>query len=142
MNNQQVKLGSKMYIDIGVECPSAIKIWLPHLEEPMKAKKVITEFPEFAAMFDGSGKENTLLFYYRVNKEEYCLDFIDEDAEEEVAELMGVTITEIDIKDDEEPVAKDGLTKEDIDMFRAHINDIRQGLDAIQTTQAEKIKQD
>ncbi len=122
-----------MYLDTGIECPDTICIWLPHLEEPMKAKRVVTEYPEFAAIFDGSAKENTLLFYYCVNKEEYSLDFIDEDAEEEVAELLGVTITEVEIEDDDngDQIATDGLTKEDIDAFKDHINDIRVRLDAI-----------
>jgi hypothetical protein len=125
--------GTKMYLDTGIECPDTICIWLPHLEEPMKAKRVVTEYPEFAAIFDGSAKENTLLFYYCVNKEEYSLDFIDEDAEEEVAELLGVTITEVEIEDDDngDQIATDGLTKEDIDAFKDHINDIRVRLDAI-----------
>ncbi len=128
----------QMYIDISLKCPGSMRIWLPHLEEPLKAKKVAKEYPEFAAMFDGSAKENTLLFYYRVNKTEYCLDFIDEEAEEEVAELMGVNIPEIVIKDDEEPVAKNALTKEDIGMFRSYIDDIRKGLDLIHTRPPEK----
>jgi hypothetical protein len=127
----------KIYIDIGVECPSNLNIWLPHLEEPMKAEKIAIAYPELAAIFDGTAKENTLLFYYCLNETEACLDFIDNDAEEEVAELIGVSITEVDIKDDGEE-----LTKEDIDMFRDHINDIREGLDTIHIDTPQKEKCD
>jgi hypothetical protein len=122
---------AQMYIDIGIKCPLTMKIWLPHLEEPMKAKEVIKTYPDFAAWFDGTGKENTLQFYYTINKTEFSLEFIDVEAEEEVAELLGVTITEIEMHDDEEVIAKEGLNEEDVAEFRQHINDIRKGLDAI-----------
>ena len=130
-----------MYIDIGIKCPPTMKIWLPHLEEPMKAKDVIKTYPDFAAWFDGTGKENTLQFYYTINKAEFCLEFIDVDAEEEVAELLGVTITEIEVRDDEEPVATQGLTEEDVAEFRQHINDIRKGLDAIRQGEENQEKE-
>jgi hypothetical protein len=120
-----------MYIDIGIKCPDGMKIWLPHLEEPMKARDIIKTYPDFAAWFDGEARENTLSFYYKVNKADYSLEFIDIEAEEEVAELLGVTITEIEVKDEEELVATEGLTEEEINAFREHINDIRKGLDAI-----------
>jgi hypothetical protein len=124
-----------MHLDIRTPCPSLLKIWLPHLETPISAKKVAHQFPEFAALFDGKATENTLLFYYKLNIAEQCLDFIDEDAEEEVAELLGVTITEIEmINEDTQagdfPEARD-LTQKEIDEFKEHINDIRQGLDTI-----------
>lgn len=127
-----------MYIDIGIKCPSAMKIWLPHLEEPMKAKEVIKTYPDFAAWFDGTSKENTLHFYYTINKTEFSLEFIDVESEEEVAELLGVVITEIEVNDDEEPVATKGLSEEDIKDFRQHINDIRKGLDAIKQEESDE----
>jgi hypothetical protein len=125
-----------MFLDTKTECPKSLKMWLPHLEEPMSARKVEKKYPEFAGLFDGKAQENTLLFYYKINKEEQCLDFIDEDAEEEVAELLGVTITEIQLEDEEDakPISR-SLSQEEINEFRNHINDIRQGLDAIRSGQ-------
>jgi hypothetical protein len=124
-----------MFLDTRTECPKSLKIWLPHLTEPISARKVEKKYPEFAALFDGKAKENTLFFYYKINKEEQCLDFIDEEAEEEVAELLGVTITEIELEDEEEakPISR-SLSEQEINDFRSHINDIRHGLDAIRIT--------
>jgi hypothetical protein len=147
----------KIYIDIGVECPANLNIWLPHLEEPMKADKIAIAYPELAAIFDGTAKENTLLFYYCLHETEAYLDFIDAEAEEEVAELMGISITEVEIKEDggeltegeltkgeltEGELTKGELTKEDIDMFRADINNIRQELDAVHIDVPQKEKCD
>jgi len=124
-----------MFLDAQTECPKSLKIWLPHLEEPISARKVEKKYPEFAALFDGKASENTLFFYYKINKEEQCLDFIDEDAEEEVAELLGVAITEIELENEEEdkPISR-SLSEQEINEFRSHINDIRQGLDAIRVS--------
>jgi hypothetical protein len=123
-----------MHLNIETICPNSLKIWLPHLDEPIAAKKLAKEYPEFAALFDGKSTENTLFFYYKLNTQEQCLDFIDEDAEEEVAELLGVAITEFELADEEafagELESKE-LTDEDVAAFREHINDIRNGLDAI-----------
>lgn len=124
-----------MHLDTRTECPKSLKIWLPHLSEPLSARKVEKKYPEFAALFDGKSQENTLFFYYKINKLEQCLDFIDEDAEEEVAELLGVTITEIEVVDEDaeeasKPISR-VLSEEEISEFRSHINDIREGLDKI-----------
>jgi hypothetical protein len=127
-----------MYLDSKTECPKNLQIWLPHLAEPISARKVEKKYPEFAALFDGQSQENTLFFYYKINKVEGSLEFIDEDAEEEVAELLGVTITEIELanEDAEEPSKPISrvLSEEEISDFRNHINDIREGLDAIKKT--------
>ena len=130
-----------MYLNTRTECPKTLKIWLPHLEEPMSARKVEKKYPEFAALFDGKANENTLFFYYKINKDEQCLEFIDEDAEEEVAELLGVTITEIELENEEEdaPISR-SLSEQEINEFRSHINDIREGLDAIRVSALDEDK--
>ena len=117
-----------LYLDIDVKCPQTMKVRLPHLAEPINVTEAV---PEFALIFDGASKENTLLFYYKINKEEDCLDFIDDDAEEEVAELLGVTITELDIDDNDSPIADGELTQEDTNMFRNYLSTVREGLDKI-----------
>jgi hypothetical protein len=54
-----------MHLDTRTECPKTLKLWLPHLEEPISARKVEKKYPEFAALFDGKSQENTLFFYYK-----------------------------------------------------------------------------
>lgn len=96
----------------------------------MTAKKIIKKFPEFAKLFDGQAEENTLKFYYKKSKETGVYEFIDLDAEEEVAELMGVKIKTFSFKDEEsmEESEKKALDKTDIDNFKTHMADIRTGI--------------
>lgn len=117
----------KMYIAIGVICPDNIRFRVPHREKPMKAKHIARKFPEFAKEFDGSSSECTLQYYYVYNKTEEVFEFKDPDCEEEVAELLGVNLTN-DIIVDEEISTGSVLTKEEIAQVHEHIADIRAGL--------------
>jgi hypothetical protein len=113
-----------MYLAINQRCPLGLSFAVPHKPEPMTAKRIIKKFPHFAKIFDGQGEENTLRFYYKKSKETGIYEFIDLDAEEEVAELMGVKIKTFDIKDEiDKP-----LDEKDVENFREHMSDIRNGL--------------
>ncbi len=103
---------------------------VPHQPDPMTAKRIIKKFPNFAKIFDGQGEENTLKFYYKKSKETGVYEFIDLDAEEEVAELMGVKIKTFAVKDEEtmSDDEKKPLNDEDVENFRAHMADIRTGI--------------
>jgi hypothetical protein len=103
---------------------------MPHRPEPMTAKKIIKKFPKFAQIFDGQSEENTLKFYYKKSKERDVYEFIDLEAEEEVAELMDVKIKEFNVKDEDEldDQEKRSLDKDDIENFKTHMADIRTGI--------------
>jgi hypothetical protein len=119
-----------MYLALRQKCPLGEFFDMPHQPEPMNAKQITKKFPKFAQIFDGKGEENTLKFYYKKSKETGVYEFIDLDAEEEVAELMGVKIQEFKVKDEEEldDEEKRTLDKNDIENFRNHMTDIRTGI--------------
>lgn len=117
-----------MYLDIGVKCPDKALFMVPHLVEPIKAKKIVKKFPEFAKLMDGEGKENTLLFYWKLNKKEGVYEFIDAYAEDEVAKLLGVAIYEGEDKDEEEACEGRPLTQEEINDFYEFIDEFNQGM--------------
>jgi hypothetical protein len=118
---------------MGRKCPLGTLFYLPHKEEPITAKKIIRRFPDFAKLFDGESVENTLTFYYKKDKETGAYAPIDLEAEEEVAELLGVKIKEFAIKDedadDRDAEELRPLDEKDIQTFKNHLNDIRQGID-------------
>jgi hypothetical protein len=119
-----------MYLALRQKCPLGEFFDMPHRPEPMTAKKIIKKFPKFAQIFDGQSEENTLKFYYKKSKERDVYEFIDLEAEEEVAELMDVKIKEFNVKDEDEldDQEKRSLDKDDIENFKTHMADIRTGI--------------
>ena len=113
-----------MYIDIGKKCPSNALVCVPHKEEPMTVKELSKEFPDFVKIFDGEAKENTMLFYWKWNKQEKVFEFIDSDAEDEVAELMNVNL--LVASDTEETVETRQLSTDEIDTFKEQLYEIQQ----------------
>jgi hypothetical protein len=120
----------QMFLALRQKCPLGEFFDMPHRPEPMTAKQIIKKFPKFAQIFDGEGEENTLKFYYKKSKETGIYEFIDFDAEEEVADLMGVKIKEFTVKNEEDldDEEKRPLDSEDIEKFKSHMADIRTGI--------------
>jgi hypothetical protein len=118
-----------MYVDVDIQCPKYVKIYMPHLEEPIYISRVIKKYIKFAKLFDGKSKENTLSYYYKFNKNESVLEFIDEDMESEVAELLGVNIIEKEIIDEElaleEAAKKNTLTADQVSAFKEQLDEVR-----------------
>ena len=117
-----------MYLKIRHVCPLDTLFDLPHKDMPYTAKKIAMRYPKFAKIFDGVSEENTLCFYYKKNKERDVYEFIDIDAEEEVADLLGVKITESIVVNDDEPLSTTKLTPEQLDEFKSHMQDIKSGI--------------
>jgi hypothetical protein len=119
-----------MFLALRQKCPLGEFFDMPHRPEPMTAKQIIKKFPKFAQIFDGQGEENTLKFYYKKSKESGVYEFIDQDAEEEVADLMGVKIKEFKVTNEEEldDEQKKPLDSDDIEKFKNHMADIRTGI--------------
>ncbi len=113
-----------MYLDIGKKCPTSALFCVPHKTEPMTLKEIKQKFPDFIGLFDGEAKENTLSFYWKWNKHEKVFEFIDTDAEDEVAELMGVEITEF--ADQEENLESRQLSTDEIHEFKEQIKEMQE----------------
>lgn len=119
-----------MYLAVNVKCPLGIYFDVPHKEQPMSARKIIKRYPAFAKLFDGKSVENTLGFYYKKDKETGVHGFIDLDAEEEVADLLGVKILEFDVKNEDEIEENpDRMNISQIETFKSHMSDIQEGLE-------------
>ncbi len=121
-----------MYLDIDIRASSKAYLRVPHLQIPMTVAEIRKEFPAFAAEMDGSAKECTLRFFYKKDKETGIYEFVDEEAEEEVAELMHVEILEFN---EEEEVDSDGeliqsaaLSTEQLQQHKENLAEIRKGL--------------
>jgi hypothetical protein len=126
---------AKMYLSVGRRCPTHALFDLPHKDEPMSAKAIQKRYPKFADIFDGQSLENTLSFYYKKNKETGVYGFIDEEAEAEVAELLGVKVKvfkDTSIEEEEEATSA-AMTTKDVGTFKEHMEDIRSGIDWLNT---------
>lgn len=126
-----------MYLAINKYCPNDTLFYVPHRLEPITAKKIIKRYPKFAEIFDGTCIENTLTFYYVKNKTTGEYELIDEDAEEEVAELLGVKIKNFVLENEEENENGDLLNKstlndEQLAELREHRADIKRGLEFLE----------
>lgn len=116
-----------MFLNIGKVCKGKELFDVPHQIEPMSTKEIMKKFPSFAKIFDGQGKENTLLFYYKKNKITDVYEFIDEEAEEEVAELMDVKIKTF-VMENEDEIENKKLSDEQIQDFKSQLKDVQNAL--------------
>lgn len=120
---------TKMYLAVRKPCPLATLFDVPHRSEPMTAYEIKKNFPAFAKEMDGGYEENTLSFFYKKNKETGVYEFKDEEAEEEVAELMGVELYDEEKEKKVEELPENRvLTEEEKEAFREHLTDIREKL--------------
>jgi uncharacterized FlaG/YvyC family protein len=114
-----------MYLDRKQICSPTARFDVPHKAEPVSALYIAKKFPEFAKEMDGGGEERCLLYFWKRNKETKVYEFIDEVAEEEVAEMLGVRIYN---EEEEKEKAKQkyleetrALTEEEIRSFKEEL---------------------
>ncbi len=81
-----------MYLKPKKKCPPNALFDVPHKPEPVTAKYLMKKFPAFASEMDGCGEERCLLYFWQRNKETNVYEFIDEEAEDEVREILGVKL--------------------------------------------------
>ena len=125
----------KMYFNVGVVCKDSALFMFPNREKPIKAKKIIKKYPEFAREFDGSAAECCLSWYYKFNKAEGIFEFKDPECEDEVAEMLGVEVSEFVIKDEDSAESSASrLSEKEIEDVRDYIADIRLGLKFLDDT--------
>jgi hypothetical protein len=115
-----------MYLEIGRPCKSTTLFDVPHKGEPMTFKQLSKDFPDFVKIFDGQSHENTMGFYWKLNKQTKVYEFIDADSEEEVVELMGVELYD-GAEEDKSPEQK-ALTEDEINFFKEELNFVNEAL--------------
>lgn len=115
-----------MYLSRKEKCSPTALFDVPHKAEPMTAARIEKKFPNFAKEMDGCGEERCLLYFWKRNKETKVYEFIDEEAEEEVAELLGVKVYN---EEEEKEKAKQkyleetrALTEEEIKAFKEELS--------------------
>jgi hypothetical protein len=100
----------------------------------MKAKHMKRKFASFTEQFDGSTEDACLSWYWKLDKSTGIFEFKDPDAEEEVAEEMGVKIAEGEYVDEDSTGSAKALTPAEIEAVHDHIRDIRNGLKKLNET--------
>jgi hypothetical protein len=126
-----------MYLRKKERCPPTALFDMPHRPEPMTAFRIQKKFPEFAREMDGCGEERCLLYFWQRNKETKVYEFIDQESEEEVAEILGVKIYD---ENEEKEKAKQkylqetrALTEEEIRDFKEELAYVRQQIKEFNT---------
>jgi hypothetical protein len=130
-----------MYLDIGVRAPKGLYLRVPHSQLPMTVQEITKHFSGFAREMDGSANECTLRFFYKKDKDTGVYEFLDVDSEEEVAELMGVSVLEIaeeeEVDSDGELIKTTSLTDEQLQRHKTNLAQIREGLKAIESDSSD-----
>ena len=121
-----------MYLTRKQPCHPNTLFDVPHKPTPMSAKQIAKKFPAFAKEMNGSSEDQCLTYFWKSNKETKVYEFIDEEAEEEVAELLGVNVyNEEEVKKKEEEEYKQqtrALTEEEIRTFKEELAIAKQDL--------------
>lgn len=81
-----------MYLNRKEKCNRKALFDVPHKANPVTAAYIEKKFPNFAKEMNGAGEDCCLLYFWKRNKETKVYEFIDEEAEQEIAELLGVKI--------------------------------------------------
>ncbi len=106
-----------------------MQFMVPHREEPWTAKKLEKRFPHLAEEFDGKSQEGLLTFFYKFNKAENIFEFIDDEAEEDFADLLGVKVLCQEYVDEDTAPASAPLNAEQLEVHKNNMAMIREGLE-------------
>lgn len=120
-----------MYLDKKTKASLNLYFDVPHKLKPMSVKQLMKKFPHFDKTMDGTCDENCLLFYYKKNKETGYYEIQDDDAEKDIAELLGVKIKNFILEDEEQP--NESLTKEQLELHKENIEMIRDEIEKLET---------
>ncbi len=135
-----------MYLRRKEKCPPNALFDVPHKGEPMTASRIQRKFPEFAKEMDGCGEERCLLYFWVRNKETKVYEFIDEEAEEEIAEILGVRIYD-EAREKEKAKQKylqetRALTEQEIKDFKEELAFVREQIKEFNnTTKTSSVEQ-
>ncbi len=107
----------------------AMRFMVPHRRKPWSAKKMEERFPHLKEALDGKSPDAMLTFFYKFNKVENVFEFIDADAEEDFADLLGVKVLCAAMEDEEEAPPSESLSPEQLQVHKENMAMIREGLD-------------
>jgi hypothetical protein len=110
-----------MYLTKKEKCSPTALFDVPHKSKPMTAASIAKRFPEFAKEMDGVGEERCLLYFWKRNKETKVYEFIDEEAEEEIAEILGVEVYDEEKEKERYLNRSRPLTDEEIKDFKEEL---------------------
>jgi hypothetical protein len=137
-----IQRSTTMYLNRKEKCSPKALFDVPHKAKPMAAASIEKKFPEFAKEMDGCGEERCLLYFWKRNKETKVYEFVDEEAEEEVAELFGVKIYD---EEEEAEKAKQkylqetrALTEQEIKDFKEELAYVSEQMKAFHQGSSEK----
>jgi hypothetical protein len=126
---------SEMYLNPRTKIHRNTYFRVPHQQLPITAGEIRQQFKQFAREMDGRSADACLDFFYKKDKESGIYEFVDADAEEEVAEIMGVKVIEFceeeEVDSDGELIRSNGMNEGDIARHRENIAMIRTGLKKI-----------
>ena len=97
---------------------------VPHSLRPYTIEALQRYFPEFAARFHGTTKQDTLSKYYKRNHTTKIYEFRSIEAEERVAKLLSVKVYS-NVPETEE---KSQMSPQEIAEFKEYIKNIQKGL--------------
>jgi hypothetical protein len=116
-----------MFLKDGLPAPDKLKMAMPHLPKPISVRRAKRKFPILVEELDGSAEECTLLWFYKV--QEGMLVFKDGDAEDEMAELLGVKVMEVEFADIDDSKGSDkAMTPEEVAAFKEMLAENREAL--------------
>lgn len=110
-----------MYLDRKTKCKPDALFDVPHKDTPMTAKRIMRKFPEFAMEMDGAGEERCLSYFWKRNKETKVYEFLDMEAEEEIAEIWGVEVYDEEKEKQKEKAKQRALTEDEIRQFKEEL---------------------
>jgi hypothetical protein len=118
-----------MFLKVQDKAKASLKLRMPHQPTPLTVKKVESLYPEFAKQVDGAMSDSVITYWWKLSKETGVYEFIDQDAKEEVAEMMGVNCVNYKLPkdDDEEPKEVRQLTEQEVQEFRDYLADMKEG---------------
>ncbi len=121
-----------MYLSRKEKCSPRALFDVPHKPEPMTAAQIEKKFPDFAKEMNGSSEDCCLLYFWQRNKETKVYEFIDMEAEEEVAEILGVEVydEELQARKKERLYMQQvrALTEQEIKDFKEELDLVRRDL--------------
>lgn len=122
-----------MYLTRKERCHPHTMFDVPHKPEPMSAASIAKKFPDFAKEMDGVGEDRCLTYFWKRNKETKVYEFLDEEAEDEVAEMMGVQIYNEEEEKEKYLQETRALTEQEIKDFKEELAYASQQVKAFHT---------
>ena len=114
-----------MYWNVGTVMPEKARLVLPN-GKFISARKMAKRWPEFAKEMDGSSAECSLSWYYKL--EGQCFIFKGPEEEDEIADILNVSVSEVFETLDDSTGSNKGLSAAEIAEFKGQLLEIKEAL--------------